>query len=89
MRKYRKLPVVVEAKQWFKEGDHDQVGKYVGFVFPVCEECNKDYSEHGRVKTLEGYHVVCPGDWIIKGIVGEFYPCKHDVFEASYEEVEE
>ena len=50
---------------------------------------------HGRIlrtgnleiDTLEGTMEACPGDWVIKGVKGEFYPCKPDVFEASYESV--
>jgi hypothetical protein len=44
--------------------------------------------EHGWISTLEGGHIVCPGDWIIKGIKGEFYACKPDVFAQSYDEVQ-
>ena len=39
------------------------------------------------VDTLEGGHIVCPGDWIITGVFDEHYPCKPDIFEATYEEV--
>lgn len=41
--------------------------------------------EWGWVKTLEGGHLVSPGDWIITGVRGEHYPCKPDIFEATYE----
>jgi hypothetical protein len=41
--------------------------------------------DHGWIDTLEGGHIVCPGDWIITGVVGELYPCKPDIFEATYE----
>ena len=41
---------------------------------------------HGWIATLEGGHIVCPGDWIITGVKGEMYPCKPDIFEATYEE---
>jgi hypothetical protein len=44
---------------------------------------------HGWIETLEGGHIVCPGDYIITGIKGEHYPCKPDIFEATYEKVEE
>ena len=37
------------------------------------------------IKTLEGAHSVTPGDWIIRGVAGEFYPCKHEIFEQTYE----
>ncbi|WP_372699394.1 hypothetical protein [Arthrobacter sp. JSM 101049] len=41
------------------------------------------------IATLEGYHHANLGDWIIQGVQGEFYPCKPDIFEATYEAVEE
>jgi len=44
-------------------------------------------SKHGNVKTLEGYHIACPGDYIIRGIQGEHYPCKPDIFKATYDKV--
>lgn len=53
----------------------------------LCEQCGKRHHEHGWIDTLEQGHRVCPGDWIIKGVKGEFYPCKPDVFEATYERV--
>jgi len=43
--------------------------------------------DHGWIDTLEGGHIVCPGDWIIKGVHGEFYPCKPDIFLETYEKV--
>lgn len=79
--KFRKKPVVIEATQWFKNGDHPAVGKYLTF--------DPDMANHGWVKTLEGGHIVCPGDWIITGVKGEHYPCKPDIFAATYEEVKE
>lgn len=51
----------------------------------ICKECGKTFHEHGWIETLEGGHIVCPGDWIITGIKGERYPCKPDVFAATYE----
>lgn len=44
---------------------------------------------HGWIDTPEGGHIVCPGDWVITGIQGERYPCKPDIFEATYERVGE
>jgi hypothetical protein len=76
--KYRKKPVIIEATQWFKHGDHPAVLK--------LKELSPKY---GWVKTLEGGHVVTPGDYIITGIKGEHYPCKPDIFEATYDKVEE
>jgi len=43
--------------------------------------------EHGWIDTLEDGHNVCPGDWIITGVKGEYYPCKPDIFEETYEKV--
>lgn len=69
--KFRKKPVVIEAVQWFKYGDHPAV---VNMGVPL-------------IMTLEGPLYVTPGDWIIKGVAGEFYPCKPDIFAATYEPV--
>lgn len=43
---------------------------------------------HGWIDTMEGGHIVCPGDWIITGVKGENYPCKPDIFETTYERAE-
>jgi hypothetical protein len=72
--KYRKKPVVIEATQWFKHGDHPEVVWNAG---PMAF----------WIKTLEGGHTVSPGDWIITGVKGEHYPCKPDIFALTYEEV--
>lgn len=53
-----------------------------------CDKCGVPMHSHGWIDTLEGGHVVCPGDWIIKGVAGEFYPCKPDIFAATYEPVD-
>lgn len=50
------------------------------------EACDYLMHDHGHIDTLEGGHIVCPGDWIITGVQGETYPCKPDIFEATYEE---
>lgn len=52
-----------------------------------CRYCGNIMHLHGWIDTLEGGHVVCPGDWIITGIKGEYYPCKPDIFEATYEPI--
>lgn len=54
-----------------------------------CEHCGRIMHDHGWIDTLEGGHVVCPGDFVITGVKGERYPCKPDIFEATYEPVEE
>lgn len=55
-----------------------------------CSGCGKDMvsNPHGYIHTKEGGHLVCPGDWIITGELGERYPCKPDIFAATYEEAE-
>ena len=80
---WRKKPVVVQAAQWFKHGDHPAVGEYMGGVY--CKACTRVFREHGWIETLEGGHVVCPGAWIITGVKGEQYPCKPDIFAVTYE----
>jgi hypothetical protein len=87
--RYIKKPVIIEAIQWFKDGDHSEVKKYpVKGCVPSCRICEIGMTMHGFINTLEGGHIVCPGDWIIKGVKNEYYPCKPDIFELTYEPVE-
>ena len=96
-KKYVKRPIVIEAMHWPEPGYAVQAlsvitwvlengGKAV-FYCPDQEVC--DPGEHRiRTQTLEGIMDASPGDYIIRGIKGEFYPCKPGIFEASYGEVE-
>jgi hypothetical protein len=91
--KYRKKPVVIEATQWHIHGDHPQVETVPRLDGSTCTICEKPLRDHGQVKTLETFdgsskHRVCPGDWIITGVQGEHYPCKPDIFAATYEPAE-
>ncbi len=92
--KFRKKPVVIEATQWFTHGDHPMVTslpvvKTLEIGLALGEKSNGiPPNKLGWVDTLEGGHVVTPGDWIITGVKGEHYPCKPDIFEATYERVE-
>ena len=52
-----------------------------------CGYCGYILHDHGWIDTLEGGHIVCPGDWIITGVKGEQYPCKPDIFEATYDKI--
>jgi hypothetical protein len=52
-----------------------------------CKYCGNIMHVHGWIDTLEGGYVVCPGDWVITGVKGEKYPCKPDIFEATYDPV--
>ncbi|MGC1212628.1 MAG: hypothetical protein WA890_15315 [Micromonospora sp.] len=86
--KFRKKPVVIEAAQWWRMGDHPAATAYdrhENAKGAVTHQCGRESREHGWVDTLEGGHIVCPGDWIITGVQGEHYPCKPDIFEATYE----
>ncbi len=107
MPKFRKKPVVIEAKQWFepvhenhdpsmlieRKGnavdppDYRQVGDlYLAFKGGMPNVGGRDiYS----IRTLEGDLNVSDGDWIITGVQGEKYPCKPDIFEQTYELVED
>lgn len=95
MKRYRKKPIVIEAYQWFEvseyvEGINRDVDYYRTPAFDgqdKCKYCNDIMHNHGWIDTLEGGHIVCPKDWIIKGIQGEYYPCKPDIFEKTYEQV--
>ena len=86
MPKYRKKPVVIEAMQ-FTDETKNQV---FNFVRCTCCPCVDDNDKPTlKIQTLEGDMVVSFGDYVIKGIEGEFYPCKPDIFEKTYELVEE
>lgn len=88
--KYRKKPVVIEATQWFKMGDHPLVYKPTASVHSEWERRQGlPEGSIGEIRTLEGVHLVTPGDFIITGVKGEHYPCKPDIFEMTYEKVEE
>ena len=87
MPKYRKKPVVVDAVQFNGLGDIPELELHMldSDSDWQCKECGDFARNHGNVKTLEGYHIACPGDFIITGIKGEHYPCKPDIFESTYE----
>lgn len=84
--KYRKKPVVIEAIQYRGYNSLPLVKKLMRNEFEKV--LFKPISEKLIIPTLEGDHEVSVGDYIIKGIKGEFYPCKPDIFEATYEKVE-
>jgi len=79
MTKFKKRPVVIEAIRW--DGTNgDEVAEFTegrARIDPHAGEV--------RIYTLEGEMVGHVGDWIIKGVKGEFYPCKPDIFEITYE----
>jgi hypothetical protein len=89
MKDYIKKPIIIQAEQWFKNGDVPEAPIQMIDVDTewICKECGHKASEHGNCKTLEGYHIVCPSDYIIKGIKKEFYPCKEEIFKMTYDTV--
>lgn len=83
-QRFTKKPVTIEASQWFKHGDHPEVTT-IPADHPIDRNCI-DPSAFGWVPALgRGGHVVSPGDWIIKGVKGGFYPCKPDIFAMTYD----
>lgn len=82
-KKYRKKPVVIEAIQWN--------GKNAFEIWDYYEDICVYLKDKDTllIRTLEGDHIASVCDYIIKGIKGEFYPCKPDIFEQTYEEVKE
>jgi hypothetical protein len=83
MPQFRKKPVVIEAEQFFRDKHFD--GKHV-----LVEGVDTSVREGARqffIRTLEGDMIVNDGDWVITGVMGEKYPCKPDIFEATYEAV--
>ena len=93
--KYRKKPVVIDAIQWnglnFKE-----IENFAGYGVAILEEVRKpnmDMNIPGdyrlSIRTLEGVMDARKGDYIIRGVNGEYYPCKPDIFEKTYEKVEQ
>lgn len=88
MAKYRKKPVEIEASQWFKDGDHPNVVPLSSYSDVSPQITSPERERMGWIDTLESGHVVTPGDWIITGVKGEHYPCKPDIFAATYEPVE-
>lgn len=85
--KYRKKPIIIEAMQYTKEECVNDIFEF----FNQDKNLNIPVKQDGYciVRTLEGDMKCEVGDYIIKGVKGEFYPCKPDIFEATYEKVEE
>lgn len=80
VKQYRKKPVVIEAVEW------DGMAESMRMIDEFCNA--HSWNPAGLIiKTLEGDHHVSLGDMIIKGINGEFYPCKPDIFAKTYDEV--
>ena len=86
MQKFVKKPVVIEAIQ-YDGANITEIETFVGGKLPTVMNSNKDTQL--VVSTLEGDMKVTKGDYVIKGINGEFYPCKPDIFKSTYDVVED
>ena len=90
--KFRKRPVVIEAVQW----TGDNLAEIIAFtgLHPSAEKWTwGEYEavvklEGLKIFTIEGPMMALVNDWIIKGVAGEFYPCKPDIFDKTYEPAE-
>lgn len=87
MNQYRKKPVVIEAIQWMG----NNLSECKSFLGDSFDSHVADRGLNGRseliVKTLEGQHIASKGDYLIRGVKGEHYPCKPDIFLATYDKV--
>lgn len=88
IKQYRKKPVVIEAVQFLDDSDS------IGLLFEWMgrNEMRIDFGTTPpqlKIKTLEGEMIAVPGDYIIQGVMDEYYPCKPEIFHATYEEEKE
>jgi len=90
MAAYRKKPVVIEAIQatGSPESNREIIDWTRGSSTPASMDDHPERGDCLTINTLEGAHWVSPGDYIIRGVKGEHYPCKPDIFEATYEAVD-
>ena len=84
--KFRKRPVEVEAMEY--DGSAASQRAIVAWTNGVAVQMG-GVPHNLVIRTLEGNHLASPGDWIIRGVAGEFYPCKPDIFARTYEAVDE
>jgi hypothetical protein len=83
--KFRKKPVVVEAVQW----NATKVAFDAIMAMGLTKWKPGSSGDTFTIETLEGDHLVSKGDWVIRGVAGEFYPCKPDIFALTYDPAEE
>jgi hypothetical protein len=83
VKRYRKRPVVIEAAQWAPDERNPlALAHWCGGLLLLSP------SPRIIIHTLEGDHEARPGDWVIRGVAGEFYPCKPEIFRDTYEAVD-
>jgi hypothetical protein len=87
--KFRKKPVEIQAVQWTGDNTSDVIDwvLHTGSRSARWHEPTDPHGEHLAIDTLEGTMRAAVGDWIVRGVKGEHYPCKPDIFEATYEPV--
>ncbi len=87
-QRYRKRPVVIDAVQW-RPDQFPEVGVVIGWLMANGVDFHHPSGRGGTttlaIRTLEGEMLAQPGDWIIRGVQGEFYPCKDSIFRETYE----
>ena len=83
IKTFIKKPVEIQAVQWTGD-NYDEIANFAG---ELHVEYSAEYWNKLVVHTLEGDHYASLGDWIIRGVAGEFYPCKPSIFKQTYEEV--
>ena len=85
--RFRKKPVEIEALQFTRENWQDVLMFTQGQAHAMTIERRIDGKCTCIIATLEGQHIANEGDWIIRGVQGEYYPCKPDIFEMTYDRV--
>jgi hypothetical protein len=92
MKKYKKKSIIIEAEQWFKGKKIEGVIENIAEIsMPSFNDSDPEITLSPSIfyiPTLEGNMQLSEGDWVIKGIEGEFYPCKNSIFQKTYEVVE-
>ena len=90
--KYRKKPVIIDAFKWTADIEQTEDPEW---VVDAIKRGDIWFNNVGtpevtmEIKTLEGNHIANRGDFIIRGVAGEIYPCKPDIFEKTYEELQQ
>ncbi len=85
-RWFKKKPVAIQAIRFDSATAAKEITEWSGGkVAPHVGDPVPQVPSYLVIHTLEGSMMVNPGDWVIKGVAGEFYPCKPDIFEATYE----
>jgi len=85
---FRKKPVVIEARQYAGNGNMNPRGGLPEWMWAALQDGSMHFTNGDDpliIETLEGPLTVSPGDWIIRGVAGELYPCKPEIFAATYE----